>query len=136
MSAVSDHGFYSTQSYHPRRSLSTRDYSERCHQAPPAYGAQPALTGQVSRLGHGHPSQDYPYTQPYPTAAQYQYAPVVAPILPPIRVTEAMDFSAQLAQQAEQQKQKEEKPTGGVAQHLDYDMDLMSSFVAEMSQKL
>lgn len=46
-----------------------------------------------------------------------------------------MDFSAQLAQQAEQQKQ-EEKPTGGVAQHLDYDMDLMASFVAEMSQKL
>lgn len=47
-----------------------------------------------------------------------------------------MDFSAQIAQQAEQQKQKEEKPTGGVAQHLDYDMDLMASFVAEMSQKL
>lgn len=136
MSAVSDHGYYSSQSYHPRRSLSTRDYNERCHQAPPAYSAQPALTGQISRLGHGHPSQDYSYAQSYPATAQYQYAPVVAPILPPIRVTEAMDFSAQLAQQAEQQKQKEEKPTGGVAQHLDYDMDLMSSFVAEMSQKL
>ena len=133
MSAVSDQGFYSSQNYHPRRSLSTRDYNERYHQS--SYAAQPALNGQLSRLGHGHPSQDYSYPQHYAQTAQYQYAAVGAPILPPIRITEAMDFSAQLAQQAEQ-KQKEEKPTGGVAQHLDYDMDLMSSFVAEMSQKL
>lgn len=47
-----------------------------------------------------------------------------------------MDFSTQFAAQQMEAKQKEEKPTGGVAQHLDYDMDLMSSFVAEMSQKL
>ncbi|RMZ77928.1 hypothetical protein DV738_g4089, partial [Chaetothyriales sp. CBS 135597] len=30
----------------------------------------------------------------------------------------------------------EEKPTGGVAQHLDYEMGLMSAFVAEMAQDL
>src|SRR5699024_8529153 len=29
---------------------------------------------------------------------------------------------------------KEEKPTGGVAAHLDYEMDQMSDFVAEMAQ--
>jgi len=42
--------------------------------------------------------------------------------------------ASQYAQAQPEPKQKEDKPTGGVAAHLDYDMDLMSSFVAEMAQ--
>jgi hypothetical protein len=93
--------------------------------------------GQIPRHGHGHPPQDYTYPS-YPQRAQYQYAPVAAPILPPIHVPETLDpqVFAQYQQQQGEQKAKDDKPTGGVAQHLDYDMDLMSSFVAEMSQKL
>ncbi len=45
-------------------------------------------------------------------------------------------FAGPYGSQRTEVKAKEEKPTGGVAQHLDYDMDLMSSFVAEISQKL
>lgn len=45
-------------------------------------------------------------------------------------------FAGSHAHQRTESKQKEDKPTGGVAQHLDYEMDLMASFVAEMSQKL
>lgn len=136
MSAVSDRGFYQQQNYLPRRSLSSRDYGDR-YQAPPAYTAQQPLASHVARLGHGQGSQEYPYPQPYPqTAAQYGYAPVGAPILPPIRVGDSMDFSGHFTQQSTESNLKEEKPTGGVAQHLDYDMDLMSNFVAEMSQKL
>ena len=74
--------------------------------------------------------------QGYPTQVlpQYQY-PAAAPILPPIRATNGIDPFAGYAHQ--QPKQKDDKPaTGGVAQHLDYEMDVMSSFVAEMSQEL
>jgi hypothetical protein len=39
-------------------------------------------------------------------------------------------------QQARAQKAREEKPTGGVSSELDYDMDIMSDFVAEMAQRL
>ncbi|KAK5464758.1 hypothetical protein LTS15_001320 [Exophiala xenobiotica] len=136
MSAVSERAFYQSQNYRPRRSLSTRDYNDR-YQAPPAYTAQQPLASQAARLGHASVSQEYPYPQPYPqVGGQYGYPAVGAPILPPIRVTDGMDFSAHYAQQHTESKPKEEKPTGGVAQHLDYDMDLMSNFVAEMSQKL
>lgn len=70
--------------------------------------------------------------QSYQVMPQYQYQ--AAPILPPIRVADSMD--AYGTSYAVPEPKKEEKPTGGVAQHLDYEMDLMSSFVAEMSQDL
>lgn len=75
--------------------------------------------------------QGYP-TQVVPT--QFPYAPVAAPILPPLRVAGAIDHFGRYTQQ--EQKQKEEKPTGGVAQHLDYEMDVMTLFVVEMTQEL
>lgn len=136
LSAVSEQGFYPAQGFQPRRS---RDYSERYQVPPPAYTAQPSLGGQVSRHGHAHPSQDFSYPQPYQMqgATYWPSNAVGAPILPPIRVSEPLDhFSARYGSQRTEVKAKEEKPTGGVAQHLDYDMDLMSSFVAEISQKL
>ena len=135
-SAVSEQGFYPPQGYQSRRS---REYNERFQAAEPAYTAQPALTGQLSRHGHAHPSQDYPYPQPYHLhgSSYWQSTAVGAPILPPIRVTEPLDhYGARSGTHQTEVKPKEDKPTGGVAQHLDYDMDLMSSFVAEMSQKL
>lgn len=137
LSAVSEHGFYPSQGFHSRRTRTSREFNDR-YQPPPAYTAQPSLTGQVSRHGHAHATQEYPYPQSYQLpGSTYWPNTIGAPILPPIRVTETMDhFPPHYGTQATESKPKDDKPTGGVAQHLDYDMDLMSSFVAEMSQKL
>lgn len=127
MSTVSDQGYYST-GYHSRHS-SSRDHSDRFHQLP-AYSAQQAVSS------HAHPRmshlQDY-HMQSFSGLPSYQYTQTAAPILPPIRVADAVDHYGYAHQEV---KPKEEKPTGGVAQHLDYEMDLMSSFVAEMAHKL
>lgn len=137
MSAISEQGYHPSQGYRCRRSLSSREYNDR-YQPPPAYSAQQPLTSQVSRHGHSHGSREYPYSQSYgQPGTHYGYTGAGAPILPPIRVPEPLDpYSTHYAPQHAEARAKEEKPTGGVAQHLDYDMDLMANFVAEMSQKL
>ena len=72
------------------------------------------------------PYDNYPQAVP-----AYQYATAPAPILPPIRAPGVID-----PYHYGVQEKKEEKPTGGVAQHLDYEMDLMARFVSEMAHKL
>ncbi|KAJ5591217.1 hypothetical protein N7450_005189 [Penicillium hetheringtonii] len=77
---------------------------------------------------------------------QQMYGPM-ANALPPIRSNmqlPPMDSAipqqyrrqdiAPMKQQHMEQPRKEEKATGGVAAHLDYEMDRMSDFVAEMTQ--
>ena len=128
MSAVSDQGYYPSHGYHSRHT-SSRDHSERYSQG---FGPQRSLST------HAHPPMshmpvDYPM-QGYSTQILPQYQYQAAPILPPIRSVDAID--PYVASYVPQEPKKEEKPTGGVAQHLDYEMDLMSSFVAEMSQDL
>ncbi|KAI2769945.1 hypothetical protein DTO012A8_5081 [Penicillium roqueforti] len=57
--------------------------------------------------------------------------------LPPMDATMPPHYRRQEAapmQQQLEQPRKEEKATGGVAAHLDYEMDRMSDFVAEMAQ--
>lgn len=56
--------------------------------------------------------------------------------LPPMDSTIPQQYRRQEFPQMPQQEQprKEEKATGGVAAHLDYEMDRMSDFVAEMTQ--
>lgn len=57
--------------------------------------------------------------------------------LPPMDATMPPQYRRQEAapmQQQPEQPRKEEKATGGVAAHLDYEMDRMSDFVAEMAQ--
>ena len=72
---------------------------------------------------------------PQPLNLPYHYAPISAPILPPIQVPDEISYQTQY-QPINDVKMKEEKPTGGVAQHLDYDMDMMANFVAEMCQQM
>jgi len=130
------HSYYPSQGY-SRHSQSSRDYSDRYQQLP-AYTAQQSLSVQSHGRAKQMPgSQDYRMNCPQPMPAQYHYAPVTAPILPPIHVPEDLSqFASHYAHAHPEPKQKEEKPTGGVAQHLDYEMNLMSSFVAEMSQRI
>jgi hypothetical protein len=69
-------------------------------------------------------------------------APIAAPILPPIRSNvqlPPMDSAIPPQYRRHEhvqieQRPKEDKPTGGVAAHLDYEMDQMSDFVTEMAQ--
>ncbi|KAL9000779.1 MAG: hypothetical protein Q9188_005590 [Gyalolechia gomerana] len=59
------------------------------------------------------------------------------PILPPIHVPERSRIESRqprLGLGAPASSLKEEKPTGGVAVHLDYEMDQMAEYVAEMTQ--
>src|SRR6266516_789037 len=69
------------------------------------------------------------------------YHPAAAPTLPPIR--QYVDDAQVQRQQHQQQQQdqrnrqanaKTEKPVGGVAAVLDYEMDVMVDFVSEMAQ--
>jgi hypothetical protein len=73
----------------------------------------------------------------------HTYGRVNAPVLPPIRVPEASVHAGQAyhptqaASRSHVQVQpppKEEKVAGGVAAHLDYEMEQMVDFVAEMAQ--
>lgn len=66
-----------------------------------------------------------------------------APVLPPIRSNVQLppmdsaippQYRRQDVRMQAEQRPKEEKATGGVAAHLDYEMDQMSDFVAEMAQ--
>jgi hypothetical protein len=130
MSGVStDQGYYSSQSYQSRQvahGQNGREFIERYGHIP-AYAAQQALTAQQPR------SQDYHKSSTY----LYDFPPISAPILPPIRVQDQHDHSTtQYAHAHPEPKQKEEKATGGVAAHLDYDMEVMASFVAEISQSM
>lgn len=120
MTPTSDQGYYPVRGYHGRHS-SSREHSER-------YLQNPAYTVQHS--SHAHPRMNQMSYDSYPQGA-YQYANGAAPRLPPIHAPGAIDpFNYG------RQEKKEEKPTGGVAQHLDYEMDMMASFVAEMAQSL
>ncbi|KAI9832878.1 MAG: hypothetical protein M1819_003908 [Sarea resinae] len=91
------------------------------HHPPPAYNgaAPPGIT---------HPGQIY--------------GSVGAPALPPIRTQDpsGMDITSARQQRSQEQasrserRPKEEKAVGGVAAHLDYEMDQMADFVSEMAQ--
>ncbi|KAI9821373.1 MAG: hypothetical protein M1832_003379 [Thelocarpon impressellum] len=71
-----------------------------------------------------------------------QYAPLPAQALPPIRVHEHPTFEAPAASRdprgpapnPKPEAAKEDKAVGGVAAHLDYEMDQMSDYVSEMAQ--
>lgn len=134
MSAVSDQSFYSTQSF-VSRPQSGRDFVDRYAQLP-AYAAQQSLSSK-SHTHVGHMPPDYHTLSTYPPQVPSQYHYVAAPILPPLRIQEPItQYNAQYIHAHPEPKPKEEKATGGVAAHLDYDMDLMAAFVAEMSQGL
>jgi hypothetical protein len=120
MSGCADQSYYPVHGYHGRQG-SSRDHSERhMHNNSYQHGS------------HSHPRMNHMAYDGYPSGVSaFQYGGAPAPILPPIRSSGAIDPYHYV-----QPEKKEEKPTGGVAQHLDYEMDVMACFVAEMAQKL
>ncbi|KAH0548632.1 hypothetical protein GP486_007824 [Trichoglossum hirsutum] len=124
------------------------EYLEPYDQAPPAFAPAPPM------IYHQPPA--YPGA-PAPGIGHQNHmygAPIGAPVLPPIRMPDRSVLDDAVAQhqqhqqhQQQQQQQhhhqdrlprpeqpKEEKPVGGVSAKLDYEMDQMAEYVAEMSQ--
>jgi Cyclin len=142
-----EQNYYAVQpEYQPRHGStghSGRDFIDRYSQRP-AYASQQSVNPQTqTRMAQMQIAQDYRKVPAYVAQmpAQYPYGSVTAaPILPPIRGRDhlvdpvATQYRMHDAQIQTQQKTKEDVPSGGVAAHLDYDMDLMASFVAEMAQ--
>lgn len=129
-SVVSDeaHNYY--RSHQSRSSYTSRDYNDRYHQSSYPPHQSHSRSKQLQTM------PDYTMNYPQPLPVQYQYAPAAPPILPPIQVPEEINYMPQYSHNVSEVKQKEEKPTGGVAQHLDYEMELMANFVAEMCQQM
>ncbi len=134
---------YHQAPYPTRTSMDNRqekgvyEFSDHYHQ-PSAYGP-PASTmyqQQSSAPSYNNASQ------PNITHTGHHYGPIAAPMLPPIRLPErsTVDDAAshhrqqQAAPQQVEHQQSEEKPIGGVAARLDYEMEPMCDFVAEMAQ--
>jgi hypothetical protein len=129
----------------PRYPQSGCDFIEQYSQAS-------GFVKTVPITGHGHPVNSYRKeremgVQPNMTAmglGQQRFnhlssAPVLPPIrsnvqLPPMDTAIPSQYRRQDVRVQPEQRPKEEKATGGVAAHLDYDMDQMSEFVAEMVQ--
>jgi Cyclin len=143
-SMMSEQTYYPPPSdYQARHGQSGRDFIDRYSQGT-AYASQHSTSTQNhSHLSQMHGSQDYRKVPPYVAQipSHYQYGNMAAaPILPPIRARDgaldpvATQYRVQDARIQSQQKTKDDAPSGGVAAHLDYDMDLMANFVAEMAQ--
>ncbi|RLL93268.1 hypothetical protein CFD26_101394 [Aspergillus turcosus] len=112
-------------------------YSQSAHYSKPApMNLHPASAHRMHNgrdLTTAHPALNQPFG-PLPTTnvlppirAGLQLPPMESAIPPQYRRQDMM-------MQPEQQQRKEEKATGGVAAHLDYEMEQMSDFVAEMAQ--
>ncbi len=138
---MSEQSYYGASSdYQPQHGHSGRDFIERYTQASD-YASQQALSVQShTRVSQMQASHDFCKIPPYVAQLppRYQYGSMAAaPLLPPIRAHDTLinPITTQYrVRDAQIQKQKAEAPSGGVSAHLDYDMDVMANFVAEMAQ--
>ena len=90
----------------------------------------------------GHDKYYYAKQRPYDHSVttyhhvrqENQYGSIGAPVLPPIRIPDNIDLGRTQAAHARVQEAPKEEKVGGVAAHLDYEMEQMIEFVAEMAQ--
>ena len=107
----------------------------------PTYGTQQGFGSRSQLRSNMQVPHDFNQLGQYASqfSSNRSYVPdTAAPILPPLRSHDVADsfgiYAPTSIQPPLEQKPKEEKTTGGVAAHLDYDMSTMADFVAEMSQ--
>ena len=144
-SVMSEQTYYGAVSdYQAHHGHSGRDFIDHYSQGP-AYASKHAVNAHNHTRNHTHASHvqgphDYRKIPPYMTqlSAHYPYGNMAtAPILPPIRARDNLVDAVATqyrVQDTQIPKSRDEAPSGGVAAHLDYDMDLMANFVAEMAQ--
>lgn len=116
-----------------RHELSGRDGSDLVKPHPQFPTAQPHPSVYAKEL---IPQLPLSYVAP-PTNSVSTYPSAHVPLLPPIRVLDRTHGDYQLSRSKRAPPvppPKEEKAVGGVAAHLDYEMEQMASFVAEMAQ--
>jgi hypothetical protein len=99
------------------------------HPAHPMHG-----TRDMHSMGHQQSMYGPMATALPPIRANVQLPPMDSAIPPQYRRQEHTQHQHHHQQEQQHQSRKEEKATGGVAAHLDYEMDRMSDFVAEMTQ--
>jgi hypothetical protein len=128
------------QSSYPRQGIVHHEdngykYAERRYEHTSTLGSAPPPPPMI------YPQHStYPNSGIMPQVPSY-YEPMNAPLLPPMRTVherasvQSMHRPSQ-EQLARAQQPKEEKPTGGVSQNLDYSVETMTDFVTEMSQGL
>lgn len=121
------------------------DFIERYSQGSLYASQRPAHSSghfQMSQQQNAYTYRDHSSYLPQGPAAYHHGLGPNGPTLAPIRAPEHAfdsiphDYHIQDAQTQLPAKTKDDVPTGGVAAHLDYDIDLMSEFVAEMAQGL
>ena len=99
-----------------------------------AYSKPPALVRETYPE-HSHPAPNYTSIH---SRRENVYGNIAPPVLPPIRIPESENRTIHQSLPAThviaQVPPKEEKVAGGVAAHLDYEMEHMIDFVAEMAQ--
>lgn len=126
---AADQSYYkAAQDFHGR-GQSGREFIDRFTQgvnAPPTYARNTPTHAQAFN------SYDQRrYMQPTELATQYAFGPKMThPTMHPHYASRPTE------RKVSNSKRKEDAPKGGVAARLDYDLDVMANFVAEMSQKL
>ncbi|QKX57300.1 uncharacterized protein TRUGW13939_04412 [Talaromyces rugulosus] len=142
-----DQPYYITgqSAFPPRYSQNGCDFIEQYSQANCFVKPAP-MNAHSQPLGQLRPGRNFAIShgiaQPQLGGQQSVYGPIAAaPSLPPIRSNVSSFPDSAIPPQyrrhdlpTEHHRPKEEKPTGGVAAHLDYEIDQMSDFVAEMAQ--
>ncbi|KAI9762159.1 MAG: hypothetical protein M4579_000639 [Chaenotheca gracillima] len=111
------------------------------------YAHQPSAFAAPSSMLYQPPAiQPTPYNimpKSNMTLPSQMYGPIQAPILPPIRTHEGLPRDVKAPARDERtattttkkpEPKEDEKAMGGVAAHLDYKMDEMTDFVAEMAR--
>lgn len=141
---MSEQAYFSAQNDYPALSgNSGREFIDRYSRAPVYASQHPMHAPGYTQVSQMHVSNDYHKLQPYVPRApvHYQYGKMTGASGFPS--TQARDFPvdqvpAQYPMRDSHvpslQKPKDDVPSGGVAAHLDYDIELMANFVAEMAQ--
>lgn len=116
----------------PRKELPGLDGPEYMN----LYAQLPSAPQHHSVYGRESNPQHSSSYAPVPTNTVSAYAATNAPLLPPIRNPSRSQEEHHLGSKRTQSapQPKEEKVVGGVAAHLDYEMEQMADFVAEMAQ--
>ena len=107
------------------------EYNKQCPQFSMAPLSRPFYSREHDRLSVSG------YTAPSSQNSINAYGPISAPLLPPIRVPDPSSDDYQTLRSkgtVPAAQPKEDKAIGGVAAHLDYEMDQMADFVAETAQ--
>ena len=137
---ASEQGYYSSHPDYAGRGQSGREFIDRfthgsTYPAPKpgmnSLGQQPQMYGQYDYRGGYPQATDISTHYPYPNKST---VPAMLPPFPNRGMAMPGHSRASDKRAEDQRKGKDHVPSGGVAAHLDYDLEIMAKFVTEMAQ--